>query len=108
MGVKAVADVRADLEADGFREIAEHPRRSDLVVGARVRNRGEQYPKAMQFGTAVVVAIMRRGTDEHPDSWERTYGRPNIEVIVECDADRSFPGATSWADYGTHLAEGDL
>lgn len=91
----------AKHEAFGFHLIDSAPRTPGVRVGARVRNRGEQYPSAHENGTAVVLAVMRRGADEHPDSWERSYGRPNVEVIVRHDRDH----ITAWADYGTYLAE---
>lgn len=85
----------------GFHLIESAPRTTGVRVGARVRNRGELYPSAHEDGTAVVLAVMRRGTDENPDSWERSYGRPNVEVIVRHDRGH----VTAWADYGTYLAE---
>lgn len=102
-----LSKLRSTLEADGFREIPEHPKRADLHVGVRVRNAGEQYDTAVFKGTAVVVAILRKGTDEHPDAWERDWGRPNIEVIVERDegyVKRGYPRHTNWSDYGTSVA----
>ena len=105
----SLESVRRDLESRGFREIPEHPRYPDLRPGARVHNRGEQFDAALFDGTSVVVTLMRRGTDERPDSWEQSWGRPNIEVIVERDDARVGFGApkfTCWADYGTMLAIG--
>lgn len=99
--VDAAAMIAAH-EANGFHLIDCAPRTPGLRVGARVHNRGEQYLKAAVDGTATVLAVMRRGTDEQPDSWERTYGRPNVEVIVWCDRDDRV---TAWSDYGTRLAE---
>lgn len=89
----AVEEKLAPMLADGF-IYHEH---EHLKPGVRVRNRGEQYASARQFGTAVVVAVLRK-----PGSWERTYGRLNIEVLVQRD-DGSL---TWWADYGTFLPEG--
>lgn len=98
---------RLGLESNGFREIEHAPRNPLIKTGARVRNAGEQYQAAVNHGTATVVAVMRRGSDERPDSWELSWGRPNVEVIVERDPARvSFgsPKYTTWADYGTALA----
>jgi hypothetical protein len=97
---------RADLESRGFRVIDCSPRNPDLRPGARVRNYGERWHEAIVEGTATVAVVLRRGTDEKPDSWELTYRRPNIEVIVERDPDRRDFGAISvWSDYGSCLAE---
>jgi hypothetical protein len=97
---------RADLESRGFRVIDHGPRNSDLRPGARVRNAGEQWYEAIVEGTATVALVLRKGTDEKPDSWERTYGRPNVEVIVERDAEHRYFGAISvWSDYFSPLAE---
>lgn len=95
------AEMIARHEALGFHLIEGAPRTPEVRAGARVHNRGEQYPTARENGTATVVAVMRKGTDEHPDSWEKSYGRPNVEVIVEHDRGH----LTVWADYGTYLAE---
>lgn len=98
-----------DLEENCFRVIPSAPGRPELRAGARVRNYGEQYSAAIFDGTAVVLAVMRRGTDEQPDSWERSWGRPNVEVVVERDEARAalgMPKFTNWADYGTVLALG--
>lgn len=107
MSAATVEELRAELESNGFRDIPHHPKNPQLRVGARVRNYGEQYARAEQYGTAFVRAIMRRGTDENPDSWERSYGRPNIEVIAERDPEfaRSFGALSTWSDYGTVLVE---
>jgi hypothetical protein len=83
----------APMLADGF----DHHEHEHLKPGVRVRNRGEQYDTARQFGTAEIVAVLRK-----PGSWERMYGRLNIEVLVRRD-DGSL---TWWADYGTYLPEG--
>lgn len=88
------------LAKDGFVQIETHPTRDDLVVGARVHNSGERYSEARENGTATVVAITRKGTDERPDSWQQSYGRPNIEVVVERDNGERV----AWADYGTQVA----
>lgn len=84
----------APMLADGFARY-EH---EHLKPGVRVRNRGEQYSTARQFGTAEVVAVLRK-----PGVWEQEYGRLNIEVLVRRDRDGSLGW---WADYGTCLIEG--
>ena len=92
-----VAEALAPYLADGF----DHYEHEHLRVGVRVRNRGEQYPEARQWGTAEVVAVLRK-----PGSWERKWGRLNIEVLVRRERPQ-FGGPLSWwADYGTYLAEG--
>jgi hypothetical protein len=104
---RSLDEIRKELQSDGFREIPVGPRDPALRVGARVRNAGEQFNRAYQQGTATVIAVMRRGTDENPDSWERSWGRPNVEVIVDRGVDRrdlTVPRYTNWADYGTALA----
>lgn len=101
--------IQAELEARGYRKVDSVPKRPALKPGARVRNYGEQFSPAFTDGTATVVAVMRQGTDEVPDWWERSWGRPNVEVIVERDdAQVGFgaPKFTNWADYGTVLALG--
>ena len=85
-------------KARGFHIIEAHPRRDDLRPGARVRHSSHRWDAAYFEGTADVVAVMRRGTDERPDSWEQTYGRPNIEVIV-----RQHLEISEWADYHTEV-----
>lgn len=89
------------LTRNGFVEIEQAPRNPLIRAGARVHNRGEQFDRAFTEGTATVVKVLRRGTDEKPDSWERRYGRPNVEVVVQRD-DGMF---MSWADYGTEVVE---
>lgn len=90
----AEKDALAPLLADGF----DHYEHEHLKPGVRVRNRGEQYDTARQFGTAEIVAVLRK-----PGAWERDWGRLNIEVLVKRDRDGSL---TWWADYGTFLTEG--
>lgn len=70
-----------------------------IEEGARVRNRGEQYPAAYAHGTARVLAVFRRY-----GYWEQKYGGPDVEVVVERD-DGDHPGGKIgvWADYGTVL-----
>lgn len=82
------------LTKDGFR----HYDHEHLRPGNRVRNAGERYDTARQFGTAEIVAVLRK-----PGLWERTWGRLNIEVLVKRDRDGSL---CWWADYGTVLPEG--
>jgi len=90
-------DALAPMLADGFG----HHEHEHLRPGVRVHNRGEQYPEARQWGTAEVVAVLRK-----PGAWERKWGRLNIEVLVRQDHPRFGPALTWWADYGTRLAEG--
>ena len=53
------------LTENGFARIDAHPTRTDLVVGARVRNSGEKYATAVHEGTAVVIK-MRRARKPRP------------------------------------------
>ena len=94
-----VAEALAPMLADGF----DHHEHDVLKPGVRVRNRGEQYDTARQFGTGAIVAVMRK-----PGSWEQAYGRLNIEVLVRRDKPLIEGGSvlTWWADYGTYIAEG--
>jgi hypothetical protein len=104
---KTPDEIVASLERDGFARIDCAPRTPGIAEGARVHNAGEQFDRAWTVGTATVVAVLRRGTDERPDRWEQKYGRPNVEVVVQRDPDRlDFADEfTCWADYGTWLAE---
>lgn len=92
-----VAAALAPLLADGF----DHYEHEHLKPGIRVRNRGEQYAEARQFGTGVIVAVLRK-----PGAWEHTYGRLNIEVLVRRDRPGYLNELSWWADYGTFLPEG--
>lgn len=99
----AAQSALAPMLAKGWTLIDHVPHESDIRSGARVHHQGERYGAALNQGTATVVAVMRRGSDECPDSWERSYGRPNVEVLVE--SDRYEEGTYRWwADYHTSLA----
>lgn len=89
------------LTENGFTRIDAHPTRIDLVVGARVRNSSERYASAIHVGTATVIAIMRKGSNDSPGSWEQSYGRPNVEVVVR----RDTGVVIAWADYGTVVVD---
>lgn len=93
----AVADALAPMLADGF----DHHEHEHFRPGVRVRNRGERYDTARQWGTAEVVAVLRK-----PGAWERQWGRLNIEILVRRDRADSGGVLTWWADYGTALPEG--
>lgn len=86
-------DDLATMLADGF----DHHEHAQIKPGVRVHNAGERYSAARQWGTAEVVAVLRK-----PGPWEQKWGRLNIEVLVRRD-DGSHRW---WADYGTALAEG--
>lgn len=100
-GVETVAEdvarALAPLLADGF----DHYEHEHFKPGVRVRNRGEQYVAARQWGTAEVVAVLRK-----PGTWERQWGRLNIEVLVRRDRADFGDLLAWWADYGTRLPEG--
>lgn len=98
--------VVAALVADGFTPLEHHPTRPDLHVGARVRLASARYPSAMDHGTATVLSVLRKGSDDAPDWWEQRWGRPNIEVVVEKDPrDGSDATAGHWADYATEVVD---
>ena len=100
-------EVIAELADRGFEMIDDAPKDPAIRAGARVRNYSERFPSAYQRGTATVVAVMRRGSDARPDSWEMSWGRPNVEVVVERDAgeENAHRRAASWADYRTASVE---
>lgn len=94
---------RADLEKRGYIEISEAPvlDGGTARVGDRVRNRGEQYPRAYAHGTARIVAIYER-----PDSpWSRKYRTRDIEIITQRDREPEGECGITWANYGTALAK---
>jgi len=99
-----VEEYRAAITEQGFHEIERCPDNPEIASGVRVHHRGERYLEAEMKGTATVVAVFRRGTDEAPDNWEQTYGRPNVEILVEFDQERYGTRFAYWADYGTVVA----
>jgi hypothetical protein len=85
-----------ELTSYGYKDIDEI---KGITVGARVRHGGEQYPEAFRKGTATVRAIM----EKDPSPWARSWGRRDIELIVERDKPL-LEGMThfyQWADYHT-------
>lgn len=105
MSTTTHAEQRTRLEERGYVEVPE-ARVVDgtVVVGDRVRNRGEQYVKAYWHGTARVVAIY-----EKPDSsWSRTYNMPDVEVITQRDRDPEGTCPMPWANYGTVVRDDTL
>lgn len=73
-----VARMRANLHANGYRDIPEH---GSITVGARIRHRGQQWPDALQHGAGYVVALT-----EKPDSaWSVSWGMADIELIAVWD-----------------------
>lgn len=96
---KTVEEALADYLKRGYVEVEEH---KGIKPGARVRNSGEQYPKAYRDGTAVVRHVLLKD----PSSWSNTWGRPDVEVIVERDKPRIGTSTLGmWSDYGTCLVE---
>lgn len=86
------AEHRAALEKHGYIEIPEH---KGIKPGARIRNRRQQYVKAIWHGTSTVVAVY-----EKPDSpWSRTYGMPDIEIIHQPDDAPDGECPITWAQY---------
>lgn len=75
---RSFADLHAELAAAGYVDLPEH---NGIKVGARVRHVGHQWPSAFTEGSAVVRAVMGHGSSR----WARSYGRPDVEVIIEFD-----------------------
>lgn len=69
----------------------------NLKVGARVKLGSQRWPDAYRLGTGNVERIFHLPNS----SWERTYGRPNVELIVRRD-DGDFHQV---ADYHVELVE---
>lgn len=105
---QAYAGALTALLARGFVHIADSPdlrtvealAQRRLVVGARVCNEGQRWYEARNQGTGTVRAVLHKPFD----SWEKTYGRPNVEVIVERDEVLFGSAVATWSDYGTHVA----
>lgn len=104
---ESLESVIKSMTDHGFAQIEHSPRNPALRAGARVHHIGENYFEAMSQGTATVVSVWRRGTDEQPDSWERQYGAPNVEVIVRRDDSHPMPGLHLWANYHTVVVPSD-
>lgn len=68
----------AELHAHGYKTVESH---GNLRAGTRVRNRGQQYPKAYQEGTGNVWAV----TLKDPSSWSQTWRMPDVELLVVVD-----------------------
>ena len=91
------AELRAELERSGY-VVKDH--HNELRPGARVRGRGEQYPEAFDRGTGTVLLVMEKAGS----SWSRTYGQPDVEVLVLKDRPLlpGMPRISQLANY--HLA----
>lgn len=76
-------EMLAGLHERGYVDVAEHKK---LRPGSRVRHSGQRWHEALTEGTANVVAI----TEKPGSSWSRTYGMPDIEMVVLFDK----PGIT--------------
>ncbi len=84
--------VAEQLEHAGYKPIVEF---NGITVGARVRNDGEQFPRAFREGTGTVTGIF----EKTPSYWAQTYGSRDIEVAVQHDDGRE----RSWQSYRTCL-----
>ena len=89
----------AAKQAEGYQEIPEY---KGIKPGQRVRHLGHRYTEAYRDGTATVLAVMQKD----PSSWAQTYGRPDVEIIVQLDKpyDPESPVRT-WSDYQTTRIE---
>jgi hypothetical protein len=86
----------ADLVQRGYQEVHDA---HGLTVGDRVRLYSEQYRDAYVKGTGNIERIFIR----HPSSWEFTYGRQDIELVVMRDRPGVFDNDYSYvADYHVH------
>lgn len=59
-------------------------------------------PAASCEGTGTVRAVMERA----PSAWSASYGRRDVEVIVQRDAlkvEQGYAEFSAWADYGPCL-----
>lgn len=97
------AQEQADsLVGDGFVEVQEF---RHLKIGQRVRHVNQQWPEAHAEGTGTIERIFRQPEGQ----WERTYGRPNVELIVKNDKPRFGPDDTHMfvADYHIEVVGSD-
>lgn len=73
-----------------------------LKVGSRVRLSGQQWPDAYRIGTGTIERIFHRQNS----SWERSWGRPDVELIVRYDKPPYEECTHAFvADYHVDLAE---
>ncbi|ASN20680.1 hypothetical protein [Arthrobacter sp. YN] len=87
-------EVAESMLKRGSTEVTEF---KDLKVGSRVRRSAEQWGEAYTKGTGTIERIFHKQNS----SWERKYGRPDVELIVKRD-----DGEYSYlADYHVDLAE---
>lgn len=87
-------EAAASMLKQGSTEVTEF---KDLKVGSRVRRCAEQWGAAYTNGTGTIERIFHK----QKSSWEKKYGRPDVELIVKRD-----DGEYSYlADYHVDLAE---
>lgn len=94
--------LHAALLKERYRDVEEF---RGLKVGARVHHVGERYAEAVLDGTATVLAVMHK----KPSSWEQSYGRPDVELLVRLDdrlVKKGMPEIGQWADYHTRPVQG--
>lgn len=89
----------AELHERGYVDIENH---KGLSVGVRVRHRGHQWPAAYRDGTGTVLAIT-----EKPDSvWSRSWGAPDIEMVVLFDTATFGSRLSMLAQYHVDVPDG--
>lgn len=71
-------ELLAELRKRGYVDVAEHEK---LRPGTRVRHWGQRWNAALADGTGNVLAIAEKPNS----SWSRTYGMPDIEMVVLFD-----------------------
>lgn len=91
--MSTAAEVAASLLAAGHVEVEEF---GELRIGTRVRLSGQRWWEACEFGTGAVERIFHKPNS----SWERSYGRPDVELIVKRDK-------PSWGPEDTHAFVAD-
>lgn len=76
---RAEADrMLAELHENGYIDVDGH---KELKAGIRVRHTGHRWPEAFENGSGVVLAV----TEKPNSSWSRSWGGPDVELIVAWD-----------------------
>ena len=73
-----VDELHAELREHGYLDVDHHGR---LRPGGRVYHRGHRWPEAAERGTGTVLVV----THKPDSSWSRSWGGPDVEVIVLWD-----------------------
>lgn len=96
----------AELHAAGYVDLPEftYPRSGKVLrVGTRVRHSGEQYWEALERGTGNVVAL----THKPDSSWSRSWGMPDVELVIARDKARLGSRLSQIAQYHVAMIEED-